>query len=103
MIQKYFRRKRRQRYFFRGKQGENDKVKYIGNILRTDPYHWVLASSWLFRFGGYTEIRIYDPKTKKRVGIFNLEEFNDYCQKKNYNDFVLKNGIYLNIGKVSSR
>lgn len=100
MLEKFFKlrkQKRRQLYFFRGREGDRENLKYAGNIYLTDPYNKILAISWLLHFGGYTEVRTYDSKSKRLLYTFTLKEFNNYCIQKGMNNFVLKDSTYLNV------
>ena len=100
MLDKFFKlrkQQRRQLYFFRGREGDRENLKYAGNIRMTDPYNKISAISWLLRFGGYKEVRTYDSKTKRLLYTFTLKEFDDYCWQKGINNFVLKDSTYLNV------
>lgn len=91
-------RANQKRVFIRAKK-KGEKLHYIGYVsnAQSDLYHRTLITSWLLRFGGYEEIRYYNPKTKKCVGIWNLEKHNNYCREHHYNDTVWKDSDYVTL------
>lgn len=84
------------RVFIRARK-KGEKLHYIGYVSKANQYHKVQINSWLFRFGGYEEIRYYNPKTKKCVGMWNLEKHDKYCREHGYNDTVWKDNEYVTL------
>ena len=89
-----------QKLFIRAKSKKTGKFEYVGFIPKNWIYHKVLVTSWLLRFGGYSEVRYYDPKTKRRLEEWNLATHEKFCRCVRYNDWVNKNTEYFVKKKV---
>ena len=87
-------RNKQRKVFIRARK-DGEKLHYIGYVSKNNLWHKTLINSWLFRFGGYKEVRYYDPKTKKCVGIWDLKKHDDYCEKHHYNDMVGCDNVYF--------
>lgn len=96
----YWRSMRKQetqrRVFIRARKN-GEKLHYIGYVSKNNHWHKTLINSWLFRFGGYKEIRYYNPTTKKLVGVWDLEKHDKYCREHGYNDMVTRDGNYVTL------
>ena len=99
-MKQYFKDMNKKKVFIRARK-KHEKLHYIGYVTRGQLYgDKVHVNSWLFRFGGYEEVRYYNPKTKKLVGTWTLEKHNNYCKEHGYNDMVwTENGYYLVLEK----
>lgn len=94
---KFFNKK--QKYFIRGRKTKNSKLQYVGYATREGCYSSILSASWLLRFGGYKEVRIYNSQNKKLNRVWTIKELDDYCERKGINNFVWKDSQYLIIRK----
>lgn len=87
-------REKQRKVFIRARK-DGEKLHYIGYVSRNNTWHKSLINSWLFRFGGYKEVRYYNPKTKKCVGVWDLKTHNEYCREHHYNDMVGCDNVYF--------
>lgn len=84
-----------QRYFMRAKSKETGKYEYVGYIPKSWLWHRIHATSWLLRFGGYSEVRYYNPKNKKLIDKWDIKKHDNYCLGQHYNDTVWRDGDYF--------
>lgn len=87
-------REKQRKVFIRARK-DGEKFHYIGYVSKENPWDKTLINSWLFRFGRYKEVRYYNPKTKKCVGVWDLKKHNEYCVEHHYNDTVGNENIYF--------
>lgn len=93
-------RQKGQRLFIRAKSKKTGKFEYVGYIPKNWIHHRILATSWLLRFGGYSEVRYYIPKTKKLLEKWDLEQHEKYCESHWYSDWVNRDTDYFVKRKV---
>ncbi len=83
------------RMFIRARSKETGKFEYVGNIPHGWMWHYIHATSWLLRFGGYDLVRYYNSKTKQLIREFDLESHEKYCRENRWNDFVWRDTDYF--------